>query len=93
MNKVDLMELINCAEILGKSVCLKSFSDNTDDPLVKMANGATDMMAMAMVKKLMDLTGFTRVDLAENFSDYDEIKQYVDLNEKLREAKKKASAE
>jgi hypothetical protein len=93
MNKIELIEIVNCAEILGKSVCLKSFSDDIDDPLVKMAEGANDMLAMAMTKKLMDMTGLTRDDLAEHLADYDNVKQYIDLNEKIREAKKKASAE
>lgn len=93
MKKTEVMELLNSAELLGKTLVLKDMSNKTDDPLIKMANGGVDMMAMMLVDRIMNITGFSKEEFAEQFSDYDSVKQYIEFNEKLNEAQKRASAE
>ena len=93
MKKMEIMEAINCAMLLGKTVSLKDMTANINDPLVQMANGATDMMALSMVHKLQELTGFSKEEFAEQLTDYKSVGEYFELDEKLQEAQKKASAE
>lgn len=94
MKKVELMNVIENAMLLGKTTTMKGLVSDHDDPLSTMANGATDMMIVVLLDRLTKETGLTREDFAENSNMYDELKASFDILERMKAAnKEKDSAE
>ena len=93
-SKKEIMNLINNAELLGDILASKDqlAKKDKDDPFIKIADEATDMMATMLLNFIMKDTGLTKEDFAEQFEDYDRVKQYLESDEKLKEAKKEAFA-